>query len=93
MVELQDRALTLDKLKFDINHSKTFILDAHWALYCENYLEGFHIPLVHKGLAKEIDVGSFLRGILLCFQVKGAGLNKQVSTFGLRIRTPVRVCI
>jgi choline monooxygenase len=24
---------------------------AHWALYCENYLEGFHIPYVHAALA------------------------------------------
>ncbi len=23
---------------------------AHWALYCDNYLEGFHIPFVHPAL-------------------------------------------
>ncbi|HIB14529.1 MAG TPA: aromatic ring-hydroxylating dioxygenase subunit alpha, partial [Candidatus Marinimicrobia bacterium] len=28
-------------------------------LYCENYLEGFHVPFVHKGLAKDIDVGTY----------------------------------
>lgn len=28
---------------------------AHWALYCENYLEGFHIPYVHPGLARVLD--------------------------------------
>ena len=32
---------------------------AHWALYCENYLEGFHIPYVHKGLNAVIDYGSY----------------------------------
>jgi len=30
--------------------NKTFEVDANWALYCENYLEGFHIPYVHAGL-------------------------------------------
>ena len=30
--------------------TKTYEVDAHWALYCENYLEGLHIPYVHKGL-------------------------------------------
>lgn len=30
--------------------NKTFEVDANWALYCENYLEGFHIPYVHASL-------------------------------------------
>jgi choline monooxygenase len=29
-----------------------YFVKAHWALYCENYLEGFHIPFVHKSLNK-----------------------------------------
>lgn len=33
----------------------TYELDAHWALYCDNYLEGFHIPFLHKSLNKAID--------------------------------------
>ena len=26
------------------------IFNAHWAFYCDNYLEGFHVPFVHEGL-------------------------------------------
>ncbi|MES1225150.1 MAG: SRPBCC family protein, partial [Bacteroidota bacterium] len=29
------------------------------ALYCENYLEGFHIPFVHAGLNTVIDFGNY----------------------------------
>jgi choline monooxygenase len=39
--------------------SNDYLVDAHWALYCENYLEGFHIPFVHAGLNQEIDYGSY----------------------------------
>jgi len=39
--------------------SKDFIVKAHWALYCENYLEGFHIPFVHAGLNAVIDFGNY----------------------------------
>ena len=35
--------------------SATYEINNHWALYCENYLEGFHVPFVHKGLSKEIN--------------------------------------
>jgi choline monooxygenase len=39
--------------------TQSYEVKAHWALYCENYLEGFHIPYVHGGLNKEIDFGSY----------------------------------
>ena len=39
--------------------SKEYLVDAHWALYCENYLEGFHIPFVHAGLNEVIDYSNY----------------------------------
>lgn len=39
--------------------SQDYLIDAHWALYCENYLEGFHIPFVHAGLNSVIDYGNY----------------------------------
>ncbi|HMH21067.1 MAG TPA: aromatic ring-hydroxylating dioxygenase subunit alpha, partial [Puia sp.] len=39
--------------------SRDFTVKAHWALYCENYLEGFHIPFVHAGLNAVIDFGNY----------------------------------
>ncbi|MFO0551432.1 MAG: SRPBCC family protein [Polyangiaceae bacterium] len=38
---------------------KHYEVAAHWALYCDNYLEGFHVPFVHPGLAREIEYGSY----------------------------------
>ena len=38
---------------------KDYLVEAHWALYCENYLEGLHIPFVHKSLNRELDYGSY----------------------------------
>ncbi|HTR29934.1 MAG TPA: aromatic ring-hydroxylating dioxygenase subunit alpha [Puia sp.] len=40
-------------------HTRDFIVEANWALYCENYLEGFHIPFVHAGLNAVIDFGNY----------------------------------
>ncbi len=39
--------------------SKNFEVDANWALYCENYLEGFHIPFVHAALNAALDFGEY----------------------------------
>ncbi len=38
---------------------KDYVVDCNWALYCENYLEGFHIPFVHEGLNAAIDYGTY----------------------------------
>lgn len=39
--------------------TREYDINAHWALYCENYLEGFHIPYVHHGLNEIVDYGSY----------------------------------
>jgi choline monooxygenase len=42
-----------------LTSTKEYEVNAHWALYCENYLEGFHIPYVHKALNEIVDYGSY----------------------------------
>ncbi len=49
----------MDKLKFRADLSKDYIVQANWALYCENYLEGFHIPFVHSGLNAVLDFSEY----------------------------------
>ena len=34
-------------------------LECNWKTYADNYLEGYHIPLVHPGLNKEIDAKQY----------------------------------
>lgn len=49
----------LDALRFDPARSRDYLVNANWALYCDNYLEGFHIPFVHASLAEAIDYGEY----------------------------------
>jgi choline monooxygenase len=51
--------LPINEFIFMPELSKTFNVRAHWALYCENYLEGFHIPFVHAGLNDVLDFGNY----------------------------------
>lgn len=51
--------LPLNDFKFRPDLSQDYMINAHWALYCENFLEGFHIPFVHAGLNEIIDFGSY----------------------------------
>ena len=46
-------------LEYDPSGEVLYDIESSWALYCENYLEGFHIPYAHPGLAKEVDFARY----------------------------------
>ena len=39
--------------------SREYMVKANWALYIDNYLEGFHIPFIHAELNETLDYGSY----------------------------------
>lgn len=38
---------------------REYLVKGHWALYVDNYLEGFHIPFIHNALASTLDYGNY----------------------------------
>jgi choline monooxygenase len=38
---------------------KSWTIACNWKVYVDNYLEGYHIPVVHPSLHKEIDYGEY----------------------------------
>jgi len=61
VAEMDKRAghLPLAEARFDPSRSRDYLVRANWALYCDNYLEGFHLPYVHAGLATALDYGRY----------------------------------
>jgi len=51
--------LPFENFIHDPGRSRDYIVRANWALYCDNYLEGFHIPYVHPALASALDVKAY----------------------------------
>jgi len=58
---MRDRLGTLPfhELVFDPAGARDYVVSANWALYVDNYLEGFHIPYVHSSLATTLDYGEY----------------------------------
>ncbi|HVW12192.1 MAG TPA: aromatic ring-hydroxylating dioxygenase subunit alpha [Mucilaginibacter sp.] len=57
--------------------SRTFHVKANWALYCENYLEGFHIPFVHASLNAVIDYGDYATELYFPYSSLQLGLARS----------------
>ncbi|MCO4291737.1 aromatic ring-hydroxylating dioxygenase subunit alpha [Solitalea sp. MAHUQ-68] len=47
--------MPVSQFQFRPELSREYLVNAHWALYCDNYLEGFHVPFVHPDLNKVLD--------------------------------------
>lgn len=51
--------LPLHLFAHEPSRSTEYLVRGHWALYCDNYLEGLHIPFIHAGLNDAIDYGNY----------------------------------
>lgn len=47
--------MPLESFQLDSGRSRSYTFDANWALYVDNYLEGFHIPFVHPALNQTLN--------------------------------------
>src|SRR3972149_9952377 len=45
--------------RFAYSHQVVRTLACNWKTYADNYLEGYHIPLLHPELNREIDVSRY----------------------------------
>lgn len=69
--------------------SKDYIVQSHWALYCENYLEGFHIPFVHAGLNAVLDFGNYVTELFGYSNLQlGIGKAGEEDVFDLPASSP-----
>lgn len=63
--------------------SREYTVNAHWALYCENYLEGLHIPFVHASLNTVIDFGNYSTELYAYSNLQLGIAKRDEDTFDL----------
>jgi choline monooxygenase len=81
--------MPLNEFKLDQQATRVFNVKANWALYCENYLEGFHIPFVHAGLNAVIDYGEYATELFFPYSSLQLGLAKHAKDcFDLPLSSP-----
>jgi choline monooxygenase len=89
--EMMDRVswMPFENFNFRPELSRDYVIDANWALYCENYLEGFHIPFVHAGLNSVIDYGNYTTELFPYSSLQiGIGKDEDELTFDLPPNNP-----
>jgi choline monooxygenase len=80
--------LPLQEFVFRPELSKDYTVHAHWALYCENYLEGFHIPFVHAGLNAVLDFGNYVTELFPYSNLQLGIAKEGEEVFKLPVTSP-----
>ncbi len=77
--DMMDRVawLPLEEFVFRPDLSREYYINCNWALYCENYLEGFHIPFVHAGLNSAIDFSDYSTELFFPYSSLQLGISKE----------------
>ena len=53
----QARGFQFARLQFA--ERRDYVINCNWKVYVDNYLEGYHIPIAHPGLMREIDYAQY----------------------------------
>lgn len=51
--------MPVEQFQLDPSRGRDYVVRANWALYVDNYLEGFHIPYIHAALNDQLDYENY----------------------------------
>lgn len=90
LAPIQERLgwLPLHEFRFDPSRSRDYAVKAHWALYVDNYLEGFHIPFIHAALNQAIDYESYTTHLYPWCNLQLAVAKGDETAFDLPVNSP-----
>ncbi len=64
---------------FQLAARKEWLVNCNWKVYVDNYLEGYHIPIVHPSLFKEIDYPNYRTETRSNYSIQYAPLNLHAA--------------
>lgn len=57
--KISNRLSPINLSNYNHYSDQRYIVDCNWKIYVDNYLEGYHIPIVHPELAKLLDYKNY----------------------------------
>ena len=57
---IEERISPADLSNYEFHSERTYSINCNWKVYIDNYLEGYHLPIVHPELAKLLDYREYV---------------------------------
>lgn len=59
----------------ELAERRDYVIECNWKVYVDNYLEGYHIPIAHPGLMREIDYAQYRTDTFLYYSQQFAPIR------------------
>lgn len=67
---------------------RDYVINCNWKVYVDNYLEGYHIPIAHPGLMREIDYAQYRTETFRYYSQQFAPIRAMKREEGERLYAP-----
>jgi len=67
---------------------RDYVINCNWKVYVDNYLEGYHIPIAHPGLMREIDYAQYRTETFRYYSQQFAPIRAMKVDDGERLYAP-----
>jgi len=85
-IPLQARGFQFEGLQ--LAERRDYVIECNWKVYVDNYLEGYHIPIAHPGLMREIDYAQYRTETFRYYSQQFAPIRAMKSGDGERLYAP-----
>jgi len=82
----QSRGFQFEGLRFV--ERRDYVINCNWKVYVDNYLEGYHIPIAHPGLMREIDYAQYRTETFRYYSQQFAPIRAMKIEDGERLYAP-----
>jgi choline monooxygenase len=67
---------------FTFHRRSSYVLDCHWKIYADNYLEGYHVPHVHPQLNRMLDYRQYRTELSAWHSLQCSPLDSDPGLYG-----------
>jgi choline monooxygenase len=78
--DLPARIANRDLAGMKLAARKDWFIDCNWKVYVDNYLEGYHIPIAHPSLSRELDYSQYRTETRKYYSIQHSPLKSETAT-------------
>ena len=82
MVGIRERIAPMDLAALDFHTRDRYDVRSNWKVYVDNYLEGYHIPLVHPDLMGVLDFRSYKTDTMQHYSLQHSPFKDEENIYG-----------
>jgi len=79
---IKERIAPMDLSQLSFAHRDRYEVSSNWKVYVDNYLEGYHIPLVHPDLCDVLDFRSYKTDTMKHYSLQYSPFKDEDNQYG-----------